>query len=125
MQFFGSRLLFIHMHHLVNEFRPHQARETLRVMMEQQKRQRIEIADRFRRHYDKACELVQQAVNSIPEPVESSIKLLIDVERVQPSDGRAVNPTPEESCAEEDRLMCQIIDSLWNIDVMYFFFHFK
>ena len=23
-------LLFIHMHHLINEFRPHQARETLR-----------------------------------------------------------------------------------------------
>jgi mediator of RNA polymerase II transcription subunit 7 len=26
-------LLFIHMHHLINEFRPHQARETLRVML--------------------------------------------------------------------------------------------
>jgi mediator of RNA polymerase II transcription subunit 7 len=100
------------MHHLVNEFRPHQARETLRVMMEQQKRQRLEIAERFRRHYDKACELVQQAVNSIPEPIESGIKLLIDVERIQPSDGRAANQTSEESCAEEDRLMCQIIDSL-------------
>ncbi|KAH1019440.1 hypothetical protein HUJ04_009263 [Dendroctonus ponderosae] len=35
-------LLFIHIHHLLNEFRPHQARETLRVMMELQKRQRIE-----------------------------------------------------------------------------------
>ncbi len=27
-------VLFINMHHLINELRPHQARETLRVMME-------------------------------------------------------------------------------------------
>lgn len=40
-------LLFIHIHHLLNEFRPHQARETLRVMMELQKRQRIETATRY------------------------------------------------------------------------------
>jgi len=36
-------LLFIHMHHLTNEFRPHQARETLRVMLYVQKRKRIQI----------------------------------------------------------------------------------
>lgn len=40
-------LLFIHIHHLLNEFRPHQARETLRVMMELQKRQRVETAMRY------------------------------------------------------------------------------
>lgn len=46
-------LLFIHIHHLLNEFRPHQARETLRVMMELQKRQRNETAIRFQKHLDK------------------------------------------------------------------------
>lgn len=48
-------LLFIHIHHLLNEFRPHQARETLRVMMEMQRRQRIETAVRFQKHLDKVC----------------------------------------------------------------------
>ena len=100
------------MHHLVNEFRPHQARETLRVMLEQQKRQRLEIAERFRRHFDKAWELVQQAVNTIPEPTESNIKLLIDVERVQPSEGNSSNQIFGNGCAEEDRVLCQMIDSL-------------
>jgi len=105
-------LLFIHMHHLVNEFRPHQARETLRVMLEQQKRQRLEIAERFQRHFEKSSELVRQAVNSIPEPTESNIKLLIDVERVQPSDGQNGTDNSEEGCTEEDRKMCLIIDSM-------------
>nr|CAG4643533.1 EOG090X0EJA [Ilyocryptus agilis] len=105
-------LLFIHMHHLVNEFRPHQARETLRVMMEQQKRQRLEITERFRRHFEKAWELVQQAVNSIAEPSESSSKLLIDIERVQPSDGLATTQSSEDGCTKEDRKMCELVDSL-------------
>lgn len=39
-------LLFVHIHHLLNEFRPHQGRETLRVIMEVQKRQRVETAQR-------------------------------------------------------------------------------
>jgi mediator of RNA polymerase II transcription subunit 7 len=50
-------LLFIHIHHLLNEFRPHQARETLRVMMELQRRQRAETAHRFQKHLDKVIVL--------------------------------------------------------------------
>nr|CAG4638767.1 EOG090X0EJA [Cyclestheria hislopi] len=106
-------LLFIHMHHLVNEFRPHQARETLRVMLEQQKRQRLEIAERFQRHLEKARDLLQQAVNNIQEPPESSLKLLIDTERIKPSNGNLNGGSDiENECTDEDRMMCTIIDSL-------------
>jgi hypothetical protein len=55
-------LLFIHIHHLLNEFRPHQARETLRVMMELQRRQRIETAQRFQKHLDKVREIFRTIV---------------------------------------------------------------
>lgn len=52
-------VLFIHIHHLLNEFRPHQARETLRVMLELQKRQREETVLRFRKHLDRVCLILQ------------------------------------------------------------------
>ncbi|XP_047143478.1 mediator of RNA polymerase II transcription subunit 7 isoform X1 [Hydra vulgaris] len=47
------KVLFINLHHLINEFRPHQARETLRVLLHRQKQQTLETADRLRRVYQK------------------------------------------------------------------------
>lgn len=49
-------VLFIHIHHLLNELRPHQARETLRVMLELQRRQRDETVVRFRKHTERVCD---------------------------------------------------------------------
>ncbi|XP_075736578.1 mediator of RNA polymerase II transcription subunit 7 isoform X2 [Rhipicephalus microplus] len=46
-------LLFIHMHHLINEYRPHQARETLRVLLDMQRQQRLDTAHRFQKYLDK------------------------------------------------------------------------
>lgn len=54
-------LLFVHIHHLLNEYRPHQARETLRVLMDLQKRQRLETAKRYG-YLMKAFDLI---INSI------------------------------------------------------------
>ena len=41
-------LLFIHMHHLINEFRPHQARETLRLVFRQFSLKLIKLRGEFR-----------------------------------------------------------------------------
>lgn len=41
-------LLFINMHHLINELRPHQARDTLRCILEMQRQQRIDMAAKFK-----------------------------------------------------------------------------
>ncbi len=53
LQIDDLNLLFIHMHHLINEFRPHQARETLRVMLHVQRRKRLQVANSFQQHLDK------------------------------------------------------------------------
>ena len=73
-------LLFIHMHHLINEFRPHQARETLRVMMELQKTQRLDTAERFHKHLEKVQELLQKCISALPEESMLDTKLIIKME---------------------------------------------
>ena len=56
-------MLFIHMHHLINEFRPHQARETLRVMLHVQKRKRMQVAQKFQANLDKVSQELKYFVS--------------------------------------------------------------
>ncbi|KAL3265780.1 hypothetical protein HHI36_009978 [Cryptolaemus montrouzieri] len=105
-------LLFIHIHHLLNEFRPHQARETLRVMMELQKRQRIETASRFQRHLDKVMEILQQAVQNLPEPMEIDSKLIVETDLLMNQEKNANAVTSEDPYNILDRIMCSIVDNM-------------
>lgn len=105
-------LLFIHMHHLINEFRPHQARETLRVMMELQKRQRLETADRFQKHLDKVKELLQGAITGLPDDGGMNSKVLVKSEILQATEQAPHEAPPQEPCDGLDRMMCDIIDTM-------------
>ncbi|KAJ3660027.1 hypothetical protein Zmor_011683 [Zophobas morio] len=105
-------LLFIHIHHLLNEFRPHQARETLRVMMELQRRQRIETANRFQKHLDKVMEILQQAIQSLPEPMEIDSKLLVETDLLVSQEKAAKEETKTDPCFILDRIMCKIVDNM-------------
>jgi mediator of RNA polymerase II transcription subunit 7 len=58
-------LLFVNMHHLINELRPHQARDNIRCLLEMQKRQRTETANKFRLHLFKIVELLKKCIQSI------------------------------------------------------------
>lgn len=60
-------LLFVQMHHLINELRPHQARETIRVTLQCQKKQRIDIIKKLNKQIDKVNEMVINCVSNIPE----------------------------------------------------------
>lgn len=103
--------LFVHIHHLLNEFRPHQARETLRVMMELQKRQRLETAQRFQKHLEKVRDIVKNAFAALPDQSEASNKLLIPVELMEID--RETEQTTD-TCCPMDRIMCDIVDEFSN-----------
>jgi len=105
------KLLFIHMHHLINEFRPHQAREALRVTMELQKRQRLDIANKFQLHLDKVTETVQSALQALPasEDGEDS-KLMVPTELTPEQDAEAADQT-EDKLTRLDAIMCELMDA--------------
>lgn len=66
------QLLFINLHHLINEFRPNQARETLRVMLELQRRQREQITADVERSINKAMTIVNTCVESLRQKTDES-----------------------------------------------------
>ncbi|KAK2725936.1 mediator of RNA polymerase II transcription subunit 7-like [Artemia franciscana] len=106
-------LLFIHMHHLVNEFRPHQARETLRVMLEMQKRQRIETAERFQRHLDQALDVLQQAAQTLPDESQLELMNKLLIPQQDTLRGEEIpKDTDISGCSIKDKLMCDIIDAM-------------
>lgn len=105
-------LLFIHMHHLINEFRPHQARETLRMMMEYQKRQRLEIADKFQKHLDGVKELIQKSLQALPDADAMECKAMTSSEILQAKDKSEIKSVEAEPCDGLDKLMCEIVDNL-------------
>lgn len=100
-------LLFVHIHHLLNEYRPHQARESLRVILELQKRQRVETAKRFNYHLEKVRDIVNTACSNlfpIDEPGDTSM----DVDEHKDSKESSTIDSAELA----DRLMCEIVDEI-------------
>lgn len=134
-------LLFIHMHHLINEFRPHQARETLRVMLEKQKRERLETVERFQKHLQSVQEMLQTCVRALPDATELDTKLVIKLqpdsmeatssaesagmssakasspskggkEKEDSDEDSMVDPESIRECETLDKMMCEIVDAM-------------
>ncbi|XP_013789781.1 mediator of RNA polymerase II transcription subunit 7-like [Limulus polyphemus] len=103
------KLLFIHMHHLINEYRPYQARDTLRVMLEVQKRQRLETAERFQKHLDKVRELLHNTLSSLPETADLDSNLIVPEENMDTTEAHKAEC---QDCYRLDKLMCNIIDAI-------------
>merc|ERR1719187_2580802 len=105
-------LLFIHMHHLINEFRPHQARETLRVMLMVQRRKRTQFTQKFKEHLEKVEGIIQEAIESLPDTDSEGLEDVKDVKGLREGEVKSVEDHEKENCNSLDRIMCQIVDEL-------------
>jgi len=107
-----TNLLFIHMHHLINEFRPHQARETLRVMLMVQRRKRTQFTLKFKEHLEKVESIIQEAIENLPDVETEAQEDVKDVKGVQKGDNKSLEEQEKDTCSSLDRIMCQIVDEL-------------
>ncbi|KAG9510738.1 Mediator of RNA polymerase II transcription subunit 7, partial [Fragariocoptes setiger] len=132
-------LLFINFHHLINELRPHQARETIRVWMSCQKKSRYETTQRLMRELDRALLSISDLTTNV-EQKRSHLKEIINQalalarakaqqETAAMSNGEQQQQLPQSGSAQVggemssadnvvksgekfDELMCKLIDDL-------------
>jgi len=112
-------MLFIQMHHLINELRPHQARETIRVTLHNQKRQKLEMISRLNKQIEKVNEMIVNYTNNIPDLGDSKAALeqlvqfkqmLNDVRESFDHPTTVQSNEKESNLSELDSLMCNIVD---------------
>ena len=104
-------LLFIHMHHLINEFRPHQARETLRVMLHVQKKKRHNLSEKFQEILEKVQETIQEALSNLPDQDED--EGLQEAKTVTDDELMSKNISEDEESRlqkAKDAAFCELID---------------
>ena len=85
------------------------ARETLRVMMEVQKRQTLDTCERFQKHLEKSVEIIKQALNGLPEQYDTDSPLLASTESFFNSPKKSSDAVIVSS---QDQMMCDIVDTL-------------
>ena len=92
------QMLFVQMHHLINELRPHQARETIRSLLHNQKRSRLETTIKMKAHIEKVIVAINDYLSMIPDDmIESKNKFDRDIERLR-------NLQLVETNTEEDQI---------------------
>lgn len=112
-------MLFVQMHHLINELRPHQARETIRVTLQCQNRQRVEIIQKLNEQIERVNEMVINCVRSIPEINgkigQEELDFLKEMKKTleaQEYDLDSANQKPYSQINCLDSIMCKLVDEI-------------
>ncbi|KAI1298731.1 Mediator of RNA polymerase II transcription subunit 7 [Halotydeus destructor] len=107
-------MLFIQMHHLINELRPHQARETIRVTMQCQKRTRQEIILRLNKQIEKVSDLIAGYISGLPDIHDTTqgIEDLIKLNEFKFSEESSSDDANDDilKMVELDSIMCNVVD---------------
>ena len=81
-------------------------------MMELQRRQRTETALRFQKHLDKVQEILQHALQMLPNTSDVDSKLSVNTESIEMIDDLSSEQQSTDPCSPNDRIMCKIIDEM-------------
>ena len=108
-------LLFIHMHHLINEFRPHQARETLRVLLHVQKKKRLNLSEKFQGILDRIQTQIQEALSNLPDQDEEDMEQESTRTLTEDFEQMAEQSTEDTEEKKRDAAFCELLDSATDI----------
>ncbi|KAG2185176.1 hypothetical protein INT44_001966 [Umbelopsis vinacea] len=104
--------ILINIHHILNEYRPHQARETLRLMLETQLKKKVQATEELRKRRDE--------VRSMLKGLKDEVKLTSLSEEMEADEDVAMeeasltttNTATAQSISQVSAKMLELVDSL-------------
>ena len=81
-------------------------------MLELQRRQRIEVSERFKRQLNRVNELLTNSLEKLPDNLDCDVKAVLPVDMAINGEETEQTSKSNDPCSNLDRIMCNIIDKI-------------